>query len=324
MLLVASAVLIDFYYICPIYGQTIMKKIFCLIAAVFCFACISYGQKVLTRTGSYTYVAPPDQSLEIAKQTALERAKLQIIEDEFGTEVGVSNISRTANVDGKSSSSFLSIGGTEVRGEWIRTIGAPIFDMSFNGESMLVVKVTVKGEIREIKSSSIDLEVKILRNGVDEKDETDVLRDNDGLFVLFRSPVKGFVAVYQYDSDGVFRLLPYKEAENAAIPVKAGKRYVFFSESARQGVALRDELPVDSHSGSHYLITCNSAEDLCRYYIIFSPNSFTLPNDEPVDDSIPAKIDFDSFQKWLARARKYDRQMTVAPRDVLLKKIDSF
>lgn len=282
-------------------------------------SCLSFAQPVLTRTGSYTYVAPQNQSLEAAKKKALESAKNQILADEFGTVVGVSSISRTENIDGQSKSSYLSIGETDVKGEWIGTVGTPTYDMSFEGET-IVIKVTVTGKIREITASSIDLDVNVLRNGVEERDGSGVLKDGDDLFLSFKSPVKGYVAVYQYDSDGVFRLLPYLESETGSVPVKGGKEYVFFEEKSPSGVTVKSDMPAGAGAASHYMITCSSDEDLCRYYIIFSPNAFSVPNDEKVNDSIPAMIDFESFQKWMVKSRKRDKEMVVVPRDVTLRK----
>lgn len=281
-----------------------------------CFVLLS-AQPIITRTGSYIYVAPHDQSLEIAKKTALERAKLQIIEDEFGTVVGMNTISRTSDINGNSSSSFLAVSGTEVKGEWIKTVGTPSFEMTFQGESM-VIKVTVTGQIREIVSSSIDLDVKILRNGISDKDESGTLKEGDDFFVYFKSPVKGYVAVYQYDSDGVFRLLPYNGSELSNIPVRAGREYIFFNENSKDGVSLRQDIPSGAKTSSYYTITCSTVEDLCRYYVVFSTNSFSIANDEANEGNV-SQLEFDAFQKWLAKVRKQDKDMTVVCRDVMLR-----
>lgn len=295
-----------------------MKRTSLLFILLVIFSYASFAQAILTRSGSFTYVAPTDQSLEQAKKTALELAKLSIIEEEFGTVVGVSSISRTSNIDGKSSSSFLSIGETEVKGEWISTVGTPSFEMSFQGESM-VINVSVTGQIRELKSSSVALDVKILRNGIGERFESDVLRNGDDFFISFKTPVKGYIAVYQYDNDGVFRLLPYCGSEAASIPVKAGKEYVFFDDKSRDGVALRSDIDGSINPDSHYTIVCNTTEDLCRYYVIFSSNAFSLANDGESVNSV-WQMDFDSFQKWLGKVRKQDSEMTVVCRDITLKR----
>lgn len=61
-------------------------------------------------------------------------------------------------------------------------------------------------------------------------------------------------------------------------------------------------------------------EDLCRYYIIFSPNNFSIANDGVSAENCPAQLDLESFQKWLGRVKKQDKDMVVTQRDVVLRK----
>lgn len=72
--------------------------------------------------GEYTYIVPENVDLEKAKHIALERLKIQLIADEFGTTISQSNSTFVKNSNGESDVDFLSIGGSEVRGEWIETI----------------------------------------------------------------------------------------------------------------------------------------------------------------------------------------------------------
>lgn len=297
-----------------------MRRHFLVFILIFCL-CNGYAQSSKTRSGTYTYVVPDNQSLDVAKKAALEKAKLQILEDEFGTVVGVSNISRTSNVNGTSSSNFLSIGETEVKGEWLGTVGTPTFEISYQ-QGMLTVKVSVTGKIREIEASTIEIIARVLRNGTDLRCESDTLKDGDDIFVYFKAPCKGYVSVYQYDSDGVFRLLPYPESAETSMSVKGGTEYIFFDRtSSKDGVSEVLKMVNGGRSKSNYNIACNYAEDLCRYYIVFSRNQFVIANDTiDKDGKTPATLDFESFQKWLSRSRKLDRDMTVAVRDVILKK----
>jgi len=293
-----------------------MNKFLCTVALLLVCVSGSFAQAILTRTGSYTYVMPGDQSLDAAKQTALELAKLKVLEAEFGSVVGVRNLSSASNVAGET---FLSIGETEVKGEWISTVGEPEYKI-VSKDGRLYIEVTVTGKIRKITSSKIDLDVRVLSNGTDDKNRTDVLRDGDGLFILFKSPVKGYVAVYQSDSDGVFRLLPYANSDLGSMPVKGGREYVFFEQDFEGGVALREELAAKKKVFSNYNIVCEKTRDLCRYYVVFSPNSFIIANDDVADKGIPAQLTFEAFQKWLTKAMKQDKDMVSLTRDVVLEK----
>lgn len=113
------------------------------------FSISSYPQKIKTVDGEYTYVVPESVDLEKAKNIALERVKIQLIADEFGTVVSQSNSTLVKNENGKSNIDFMSIGGSEVKGEWIETIGNPIFKTEINGEQ-LIVKVWIK--VKSVKS----------------------------------------------------------------------------------------------------------------------------------------------------------------------------
>ena len=83
------------------------------------------AQKIEKVHGEYTYHVPDNVSLEEGKRTAIERAKIQALADAFGALVSQNNSTIVKNENGKSSVNFLSIGGSDVKGEWIETIGEP-------------------------------------------------------------------------------------------------------------------------------------------------------------------------------------------------------
>ena len=159
---------------------------------------VVYAQKVQKVTGAYTYYAPENVTLEEAKRTALERAKLSAIADAFGTLVAQSNSTMTTNENGRSDSRFFSLGGSEVKGEWIETTKEPEYAISYDKE-MLVVAVTVSGRIREIVHAGVDVVTKILRNGTEEKFESSEFRSGDDMYLYFQSPVDGYLTVYLLD-----------------------------------------------------------------------------------------------------------------------------
>lgn len=89
-----------------------------------------HAQEIRTVNAAYTYYVPETVSLTEAKHTALQRAKIQAIADEFGTAVSQVNATRVMNSSGNSSIDFMSVGNSDVKGEWIETIGEPTFDIS--------------------------------------------------------------------------------------------------------------------------------------------------------------------------------------------------
>lgn len=120
-----------------------MKKLV-LTHLIALFVLPVFGQKLKTVEGEYTYHAPENVTLEQARRTALDRAKIQALADAFGTIVSQYNATQVKNRNGQSSIDFTSIGGSEVKGEWIETIGDPIYNTMYE-DGMLVVSVKVKG-----------------------------------------------------------------------------------------------------------------------------------------------------------------------------------
>lgn len=273
------------------------------IIAITVFSLSAFAQKTRTVEGEYTYHAPENVTLEEARRTALERAKLSAIADVFGTIVTRTDATRTENRNGKSNIDYLSIGGTEVKGEWIETIGEPVYNIRYEG-NMLVITCIVKGKAREIVSAQIDFTAKILRNGTEEKFESDAFRNGDDLYLLFQSPVSGYLAVYLADADKqAFCLLPYRNQTEGIYPIKANQRYIFFHEKsapqAERGIV--DE----------YVMTTDRSSEHNQIYVIFSPNPFAKAVDGSIDEGLPRQLSLEDFTKWQVKCRKYDKDMNV-------------
>lgn len=278
---------------------------------------MSSAQKTVTASGTYTYYAPMNVLPEQAELTAIERAKIDIIEKEFGTVMGVSNYTEIMNEGAESSVRFLSLGESEVLGEWLETIGKPEIKHDF-ANNMQVIMVSIRGHVREIKTAKVDFEANVLRNGISDRFESAEFKDGDNFFVSFQSPVDGYVAIYLYDLSGVNRLLPMKYSGHPAYFVSADTKYVFFAD----GVSRYDDIAMKSQHSIHsdYGLTCNGGIEVNRIYIIFSPNKFSTADDVIPEEVIaPASIDFEGFQKWLSRCRKRDREMSLKIRDVVIR-----
>ena len=261
----------------------------------------AFAQKLKTVESEYTYYAPENVTLEHAKRIALDRAMIQALAEEFGTIVSQSNATRVENQNGQTNIDFLSIGGSEVKGEWIETIGEPIYNIRYEG-NMLVVVCKVKGKAREITSAGIDFQAKILRNGTDDKFESDQFRSGDDLFLSFQSPVSGYLAVYLVDANNqAYCLLPYRNQTDGIYPIKANQRYLFFSikEAPQQERTYVDE----------YVMTCERESEQNQIYIIFSPNQFAKATDSCSDDHLPRELSYNDLQRWLVKCRKKDKEM---------------
>ncbi len=283
-----------------------MRTLFFLI--LFTFSAAVFSQNTEKVTATYTYYAPEHISQAEAKRIALDRAKITAIADAFGTIVTQSNTNVVSVQNGKAEERFFSLGGSEVKGEWIETLQDPVYDIRYEGD-MLVVSVEVTGRIREIVGAGIDFTAKVLRNGVEPKFESTEFRSGDDLFLYFKSPVDGFLTVYLLDetSGDVFCLLPYRASGEGAYRIEHDKPYVLFSSKHE----LNNPGDVDE-----YHMTCSSDKEYNDVYVIFSPNHFAKANaNESMSETLPRQLSFENYQKWLAKLRKKDK-------DACVKKIE--
>ena len=287
-------------------GRIIVTLCFCLLSL-----CL-LAQKTKKVHGEYVYHAPENVTLEDAKRTALERAKVQALADAFGTLVSQSNSTIIRNIDGVSSSDFLSFGGSEVKGEWIETVGEPEFEISFV-EGVLIVWVSVTGLAREIVSSKIDFEAKLLRNGTEPKFESNEFRNGDDFYLYFKSPVDGYLAVYLLDETTmqVYCLLPYRYSGEGSVMIKHDVPYVFFStEKANDNKTEVDE----------YVMTCENDVEQNTIYIIFSENSIVKASTFLSENLLPRNLSYRKFSEWLVDNRVSDKSLKVKEISLILKK----
>lgn len=288
----------------------VKKYLCCFICIVFSICCFS--QKIKTVDGEYTYVVPENVNLDKAKYIALERLKIQLIEEEFGATVSQSNSTLVKNSNGKSDVDFVSIGGSEVNGEWIETIGTPRYNINYE-KDMLVVSVKAKGRIREIISTAVDVKSLVLRNGIEDRFESDTFKSGDDLYISFQSPTNGYLVVYLVDTEQrAFCLLPYQNMKEGFFNVEANKRYVLFSA---QTAASEIKPYVDE-----YTMTCTHDQEINQLYVIFSTSPFVKAIDDKLEKELPRELSNEDFQKWLAKYRTRDTNMVVKKTTITIRK----
>ena len=261
-----------------------------------------YAQKVKKVCGEYTYYVPANQSLEQAKNIALDIAKIKALADEFGTVVSQTNSTVITNENGKSDNRFFSLSGSEVKGEWLENDGEPQFEIQYE-QGMLIVKCAVCGKAREIKNSGVDFKAMMLRNGTTERYTSREFHDSDFMYLLFQAPMNGYVAAYLIDeTPTAYCLLPSQTDSDGQQLVKHGQEYIFFSpEKAMEEANIVDQ----------YSLTCTSSVEHNQIYVIFSPNPFIKAVDNTTDRYMPRQLGYREFTEWLTTCRKRDPQMSI-------------
>lgn len=274
---------------------------------------ISMAQGIKKVYGEYSYYAPENISIEDAKRTALSRAQIQALANEFGTMVSQHNTTTMQNNNGQSSTDFTSLSSSDVKGEWIETTSGPEYEIAYQ-QGMLVVKCRISGKARELTSKTTEFIARVLRNGKDDRFESDSFRSGDDLFLSFQSSSDTYVAVYLIDnSNTAYCLLPYVSSKEGKVFMEANKKYILFS--ADNAASLCNPSEVDE-----YTMTCEKSMETNYIYVICSPNAFVKAIDNVGDDGLPRELTFNDFEKWLTKNRNRDKDMQVDIKTITITK----
>ena len=286
--------------------------IFLIIWMLLGVASSGYAQKTKKVHGEYIYHAPENVSIEQARQTALSRAQIQALGDEFGTVVAQHNATLMNNTNGSTHTDFTSLSSSDVKGEWLETIGEPKYEISYE-QGMLVVKCSVTGKARAIVAKQNNYVAKILCNGIEDRNEGENFKSGDDLYLAYQSATKGYLAVYLIDDNkNAYCMLPYQSSKDGKVEVDANTRYVFFNQKTAQPL-------FNSSDVDEYTMTCDKASETNYIYIISSPNPFIKAIDNAVE-GLPRELKYDDFQKWLSKNRTADKDMQVEIKTIVVKK----
>lgn len=287
------------------------RRLFNIVVMLTAVAALA-GPKTRQVEVEYIYQIPDNVTAEQSKATALERAKMQAIADEFGTVVTQSNTTSISVDNGEVSSGFMSLGGSELKGEWIETIGSPEYEFLTRGES-LAVKVRVKGRIRELNSRRVPVQVKMFRNGVEPCDESCNFNSGDAMYMSFKASANGFLAVYLVDAESnVFCLCPYQNQSDGFFPVRSNHSHMLFNRT------LADGLPPDVVD--EFVMDTGRDRELNRIVAVFSPNKFYKAVDTKSGDDLPRLLSLDEFEKWLGSVKRKDPELAVTETFITITK----
>ena len=146
-------------------------------------ATFTQAQKVVTIEGSYRYQQPADESFNVARSKAIDRARIQGLSQKFGTTVSSSRSTRVN--DGKAS--FFQLGMNEVKGEWLGDVGEPVITSEIDPSTQLrIITARVKFKAREVLNEAAPVDAHILRNGTSLKNEDDEFFSGDQMYAYFK------------------------------------------------------------------------------------------------------------------------------------------
>lgn len=281
-----------------------MRRIVTTIVASLTVLLCAAAPPVKTVEGEATYRAPKTMSLAEIEREAMKMAQINALEKAFGTFITESTTSIDSNIDSKGESYFASTAASDVKGEWLETIGKPEYETFIDGD-FIIMSCKIKGKAREISSLNVDFEAAALRNTPDKRYGASEFNDGDDMFLYFKSPETGFLNVFLLDhtSQEAYCLLPYKRAGEGVYTIKADKEYILFSEKT----APEPDQPIVDE----YTLSATDAKEYNEIVLVFSPKRFRKASLNVSDaDTAPKSTSIREFNEWLAKVKSKDASIT--------------
>lgn len=292
-----------------------MKRFLLILCAI--LTCSVLLAKDIERVSiTYEYHSNnPYESPEQAERTAIERAKQKALEDKFGVDVSSINStfisSRSEGEKAQTSTNVFSIGGTSVKGEWLKTTKETTIEKRFES-GFWYVKVHIEGLARSKSAAQVEIKSMLINNAHDYYPR-EIFHDGDDIFLRFSAPVDGSLCVYLIDEEKeAYCLLPYANNPVGHQNIKANQDYLFFSKDT------------DNDADEYTLSTQRTIENNA-IYIVFSPNTFTKAVDQKGeknfrDEMVPRNLPYADFLKWLSKNQIKDNQMVVKTELISIRK----
>lgn len=278
-----------------------MKNLSLCLSFFLFFSLSAQAQREAEVSGKYVYVVSENDAITLkeAKRKCLELAKASAIKEEFGELITSDVIDSNVETNGESASSYFWENTVAMaKGDWLGDTEKPQLDIKYE-DGKLIFTAEVKGRAREIIQSKIDLKWEILKDGAAQKKVTSIFESGERMYVSFRSPADGYVAIYLIVGDDKTQcLLPYPNDIDGRFDVKSGRDYMFFDKEENPKV-------------KSVTMTTKRRLENNQLVIIYSPNPFTKCNDITGDKRRPNSVSTHDFQKWLLKCQREDRDMVV-------------
>lgn len=251
---------------------------------LFLHASLFYAkEKKVKCEGTYTYTYSENLSLKEARMRAVDYAVTMALADQFGTTVtSQSFLDMTGNWE-----RFEQRSRTLVKGKLVKHIHEPVISDPLFENNLFTLEVKVAFYALPLEYPPTEFAVHVLRNGTEDRFESDRFKSDDKFYLSFTSPKAGYLAVFFEDRQNVLCMLPYIGEEQAPFRVEQGKRYLLFNEE-----------------NNTYHMTCGEEPETNLVHVLFSPKPF-------IDGDLEREMTCRRFSEWLDGWRSYDNHMQV-------------
>ncbi len=277
------------------------SKIFISFLLLIIASTSANAQKLEKVHGKYSYTIGENERITLfeMKQRCILHAQNEAIKEKFNEIISANTNIVDASINGKTIENFIDEVTVNSCAEWLGDTQPPVFTASYK-DGQLTFTAEVWGEAREIVQSKPDFDWKILCGGTTDRYENNLFKNRERIYIKFRAPADGYVAIYLLDStDGMAScLLPYKYNSTGYHKIKAGEQYLFFDSNT-------DPNAID------YSITTSAQIEMDNIVVIYSPNQFVRCNDKTSDSKHPNSVSTKDFEKWLRKLRNSDKKLVV-------------
>lgn len=308
---------------------------------LFClgFPFLLWGQddQIVRAEGRSQVEFPDSKSRQQVEKEAEERAVIDALEQAFGRAVIQGNSTYLKNMSTgqkvETTTTFNMIANTMVKGEVIEVVkkhfseipGSKEIDGKKTVIRDLACDVTIRA--RAIAESAVEFDAYPL-GCTDPKCKTTDFKNNDPLYLYFKTPVSGYLTIFLDDGTTSQRLLPYASMAGKmedGVPVEADQLYIFFSSVP--GLA-----PIPgNYTVDEYVMTSESIQDQNRLFVIFSKTPIPKPGmdkttagttlteqEQKTGWTLPRALPSEDFQKWLIKNRTHNRDIHVKTVDITI------
>jgi len=259
------------------------------------------AQKPKKVHGKATFVMSVNDNITPAeaKRECIKQAQLNAIRETFGEIVDGNTNMIEGDFCGKEISSFVEEVNISSKAEWLENTKEPVVKIE-QKDGKFVFSAEVWGKAREIAKSKIDLKWEIMTGKQGNLYKTDRFLNKQRIYVKFRSPVDGYLAIYLLDSSKreANCLLPYKTNRTGRYAVKGGCDYILFDRE-------RDS------KAFFYNMTTQAPVEVDNVVLLFSPKPFTKCNEITGDRRHPNSLSMDDFNTWVRNLQNADSEMVV-------------
>jgi len=279
-------------------------------------------KEVVTVEGEAQVEWPDTKSRKQVEQESRDNALINALESAFGRAVIEGNSTYVKNLNSGNTTStstvFNMIANTHVKGEVIE-----ILDESFEEIKGIATINKKKREIRDLKCN-IRIKARELSETMpdftafplsctDRNCYRTEFKNDESLFLYFKSPSPGYLSVFLDDGKVAQCLLPYPRMSHEmmnGLPVKANQDYILFSRLTDQNYF------GEKNATEEYQLVAESPHDQNRLFILYSATPIESPtlvdnmNNQILTEfekdqgyRVPRAMKSEEFQNWLIKSR---------------------